>query len=46
LSQSAYGIIVLMTVVTTILAPPILRYLFRGEINQSQEEHVPAPVQL
>ncbi len=46
LSQSAYGIIVLMTVVTTILAPPILRYLFRDEINQRQEEHVPAPVQL
>jgi len=46
LSQSAYGIIVLMTVVTTILAPPILRYLFRGEIKHRQEEHVPAPVQL
>jgi Kef-type K+ transport system membrane component KefB len=46
LSESAYGIVVLMTVVTTILAPPLLRYLFRNEIKHRQEEHVPAPVQL
>jgi Kef-type K+ transport system membrane component KefB len=46
LSESAYGIVVLMTVVTTVLAPPLLRYLFRNEIKHRQEEHVPAPVQL
>jgi Kef-type K+ transport system membrane component KefB len=45
-SQSAYGIVVLMTAVTTILAPPILRYLFRQEILEHQEENVTAPVQL
>ena len=46
LSEAAYGIIVLMTLVTTILAPPILRYLFRGEIGRHPEENVPAPAQL
>ncbi len=30
---STYAIVVFMTAVTTILAPPILRYLFRGEAN-------------
>ena len=44
-SQSAYAIVILMTAVTTVLAPPILRYLFRQEI-QRQEENVTAPVQL
>jgi Kef-type K+ transport system membrane component KefB len=46
LSQSAYGIVVLMTVVTTLLAPPLLRYLFRREIERHREENLPAPVQL
>jgi Kef-type K+ transport system membrane component KefB len=48
LSQSTYGIVVIMTVVTTILAPPILRYLFRNEISHPHEqaENVPATVQL
>jgi Kef-type K+ transport system membrane component KefB len=32
MGQSAYGIVVFMTAVTTLLAPPILRYLFRDEI--------------
>jgi Kef-type K+ transport system membrane component KefB len=45
-SQSAYAIVVLMTAVTTVLAPPILRYLFRDEIRQNQDENVTAPVQL
>ena len=45
-SQSAYGIVVLMTAVTTILAPPILRYLFRQEILEHQDENMTAPVQL
>jgi Kef-type K+ transport system membrane component KefB len=30
-TQSTYAIVVFMTAVTTILAPPALRYLFRGE---------------
>jgi Kef-type K+ transport system membrane component KefB len=46
LSQPAYGIVVLMTVVTTLLAPPILRYLFRREIKHRHPENLPAPVQL
>jgi hypothetical protein len=32
--------------VTTILAPPLLRYLFRREIRQHRHENLPAPVQL
>jgi Kef-type K+ transport system membrane component KefB len=46
LSEATYGIVVLMTVVTTILAPPLLRYLFRREIRQHRHENLPAPVQL
>jgi Kef-type K+ transport system membrane component KefB len=30
---STYAIVVFMTAVTTILAPPLLRYLYRGEMN-------------
>jgi Kef-type K+ transport system membrane component KefB len=30
---STYAIVVFMTAVTTILAPPLLRYLFRGEMS-------------
>lgn len=30
-TQSSYAIVVLMTAVTTLIAPPALRYLFRGE---------------
>jgi Kef-type K+ transport system membrane component KefB len=32
-TQSTYAVVVFMTAVTTILAPPLLRYLFRGEKN-------------
>jgi Kef-type K+ transport system membrane component KefB len=32
---STYAIVVFMTAVTTILAPPLLRYLFRGEVTAS-----------
>lgn len=48
LSQATYGIVVIMTVVTTLLAPPILRYLFRNEISHPHEqaENVPAVVRL
>ena len=45
-SQSAYAIVVLMTAVTTMLAPPLLRVLFRREIAEQQEDNLPAPVQL
>jgi len=45
LSQSAYGILVLMTVVTTILAPPLLRVLFRSQAKNSAED-IPAPAEL
>ena len=46
MGQSAYGIVVFMTAVTTLLAPPVLRYLFRGEIRQGKADSVPASVQL
>ena len=46
-SQQTYAIVVVMTAVTTILAPPVLRYLFRDEIQQHRlEESIPQPVQL
>jgi Kef-type K+ transport system membrane component KefB len=45
-SQSTYAIVVLMTAVTTLLAPPLLRVLFRREIEERREERMPAPVQL
>ena len=49
-TQSTYAIVVLMTAVTTLLAPPLLRVLFRDEIRHHQHEHeeqgVTAPVQL
>jgi hypothetical protein len=37
---------VLMTAVTTLLAPPLMRYVFRDEIKHREEEVIPAPVQL
>jgi Kef-type K+ transport system membrane component KefB len=46
-SQSTYAIVVLMTAVTTLLAPPLMRYVFRDEIKHREEEDaIPAPVQL
>jgi Kef-type K+ transport system membrane component KefB len=45
-TPSTYAIVVLMTAVTTVLAPPLLRLLYRREIDEHREEHVPAPVQL
>jgi Kef-type K+ transport system membrane component KefB len=45
-TPSTYAIIVLMTAVTTILAPPLLRYFFREEIQQHAQEKAPAVVQL
>jgi Kef-type K+ transport system membrane component KefB len=34
-TQSTYAIVVFMTAVTTVLAPPILRYAFRKEVRQA-----------
>jgi Kef-type K+ transport system membrane component KefB len=45
-TQSTYAIVVVMTAVTTILAPPSLRYVFRDEIRQTHEESMPAPARL
>jgi Kef-type K+ transport system membrane component KefB len=42
-TQSTYAIVVVMTAVTTILAPPALRYLFRREISEHREERVAEP---
>ena len=33
-SQRAYAIVIFMTAVTTLVPPPLLRYLFRDEIPQ------------
>ena len=44
--QSTYAIVVFMTAVTTLIAPPGLKYLFRGEVLDHDESSVPAPVQL
>lgn len=45
-SQSAYGIVIFMTAATTLLAPPLLRFLFRDLIPETsppdlQEDAVP-----
>jgi Kef-type K+ transport system membrane component KefB len=46
-SQRAYAIVIFMTAVTTLVPPPLLRYLFRDEIPSSpevlseEEERVP-----
>jgi Kef-type K+ transport system membrane component KefB len=45
-TQSTYAIVVVMTAVTTILAPPSLRYVFRDEIRQTHEESMAAPARL
>ena len=43
---STYAIVVFMTAVTTILAPPLLRYLFRNEMREHDERPTVARVQL
>ena len=35
-TQATYAIVVFMTAITTLLAPPLLRYLFRQEQRRSQ----------
>ena len=44
--EPTYAIVVVMTAVTTILAPPLLRVLFRREIEEHRESHMPQPVRL
>ena len=44
--QSTYAIVVFMTAVTTLIAPPLLRYLFRGEEQEHDLHPAAAPVQL
>jgi Kef-type K+ transport system membrane component KefB len=45
-TQTTYSIVVIMTAITTLLAPPLLRVLFRREIEERREEPMPATVQL
>jgi Kef-type K+ transport system membrane component KefB len=45
-TQSTYAIVVFMTAITTLLAPPLLRFLFRNEIRQHEEEPTVVTVQL
>lgn len=45
-TQATYAIVVFMTAVTTLLAPPILRILFRDEIHPPEQSHNPAEVRL
>ena len=45
-TESTYSIVVIMTAITTILAPPLLRVLFRREIEERREERMLATVQL
>jgi Kef-type K+ transport system membrane component KefB len=45
-TETTYSIVVIMTAVTTLLAPPLLRVLFRREIEERREERMPATVQL
>jgi Kef-type K+ transport system membrane component KefB len=46
-TQSTYAIVVFMTAVTTLIAPPLLRYLFRGETGELDPERpAAAEVQL
>jgi len=46
LGQSTYAIVVFMTAVTTLIAPPLLRYLFKDEVRTSDEPSAAVPVQL
>ena len=43
-SPATYGVVVFMTGVTTLLAPPALRYLLRDERMQERERNVPVVV--
>jgi Kef-type K+ transport system membrane component KefB len=43
---ATYAIVVFMTAATTLLAPPLLRYLFRGGVSLPAAGSTPAPVHL
>jgi len=45
-TPTTYGIVVFMTGITTLLAPPILRYLFHGETRELEEHANAAHVHL
>src|SRR6266550_3020939 len=45
-TPTTYGIVVFMTGITTLLAPPILRYLFHGETREIEEHANAAHVHL
>lgn len=44
--QSTYSIVVFMTAVTTLISPPLLRYLFRNDAPETEEHPVTARVHL
>ncbi len=44
--QSTYAVVIFMTGVTTLIAPPMLRILYRDEIHPSANSAEVAPVQL
>jgi len=46
LGDTAYGVIVLMTLITTVIAAPVLRYLFRNERRHREDDGLAATVQL
>jgi len=41
MAQGIYGVIVMMSVMTTLIAPPLLKAAFRGEAQVNAEEDVP-----
>jgi len=45
-TQPTYAIVVFMTAVTTLIAPPMLRYLFHDEISEQHQDPSVAEVQL
>ncbi|HZR57231.1 MAG TPA: cation:proton antiporter [Terriglobales bacterium] len=46
IAQSTYAIVVFMTAITTLLAPPLLRYLFRDQVSTELEDTASSPVRL
>jgi Kef-type K+ transport system membrane component KefB len=41
MKESVYGIIVFMSVMTTLIAPPLLKLAFRGEARVLDDDVVP-----
>jgi Kef-type K+ transport system membrane component KefB len=46
IGQSTYAIVVFMTAATTLIAPPLLRYMFRDQVSDDLEDSAPSPVRL